>query len=98
VPEPKRNDRWINAKTIWYRNLGEKVTTLIAPSGSGQVFAGTKKGSIYLLSAKDGTVCGYAKVSSGPVTTLAGDAGTGSVLAGTQDGSVVRVHLKGNQP
>ncbi|MFQ5811493.1 MAG: FG-GAP repeat domain-containing protein, partial [Armatimonadota bacterium] len=103
-PEPRRNDRWITANAVWYRSLDEKITRLLATDldgdGSGEVVAGTKTGSIYVLSAEDGSVRGRAK-SERPtaaggtgVTSLAWDGASQSVLVGRGDGSVLRVQAK----
>jgi hypothetical protein len=95
LPEPKRNDRWINARIVWYRNLGVKVTALLAAQltgdRSGQVIVGTKKGDVYVLDAKDGSVLGLERLNEDRITTLTLDAASRSLLAGTSEGSLARI-------
>lgn len=98
LPDARPNDRRIGVKTAWYRNIGEKVTTLLAAdllgNGAGQVVAGTKAGNAYLLDAKDGAVIGLVRSSGPPVTSLVVDPSARSVLVGKSDGTVLRISVR----
>lgn len=103
-PDPRRNDRWITAKSVWYRSLDEKITALLAADldgdGTGELIAGTKMGNVYVLDASDGSVRGFARPAGARgrkpgVTSLAPDPGSQCVLVGRRDGAVLRVALRG---
>ena len=91
---PKRNDRWINADSLWYHTVGEKVTVLAAADlvgdGTGEAAVGTKDGSVLVLGVDDGSVQAKA-VLNGAVSALLADPASGCVWAGTQSGTLARL-------
>jgi hypothetical protein len=97
-PRAKRNDRWINADRTWYRGLGEKITALQTADtkgdGRGEVYVGTKRGSIFVLDILDGNVQAFARLRHGAVTALSHDDHNGRMLAATSNGRVICVALE----
>ena len=97
-PKPKRHDRWIDATRLWYRSLGEKISALTAGDvdrdGQGEVYVGTKRGSIHVLDLANGATLGFARLKAGRVTAFTCDPKRRRMLAAMDDGRVVALALK----
>ena len=92
-PRPKRNDRWITADQVWYKGLGEKISALLAADangdGQGEVYVGTKQGTIQVLSVADGEPLAFARLNKGSVTTFTHDPQRQRMLVGMDDGRIL---------
>ncbi len=97
-PESKRSDRWIPAKVIWYRNLGEKISAIQAvetgEKDGGVIYIGTKLGSVYACRASDGETLGHARIPGPPVKCFALDIERKEILAARKDGHILRLSLR----
>ena len=91
---PKRDDRWINADSLWYRTVGEKVTALAAADldgdGAGELLVGTKNGRVLVLGVDDGAVRASGTLGS-PVKAMLADPASGRFWAGTESGRLARL-------
>ena len=101
-PRPERKDRWIRVDRIWYRGLGEKIGALLAADvngdGQGEVYVGTRNGSVHVLNVAEGKTLGSARLSHGRLNAFTHDPKRKRMLAATDGGVVLCLTLASPSP